>query len=126
MPDERLNQLLPSAAVAAFGLREELSCVALVSEKTSGLLTRKMFLGLWATFAVQIRALIARTELLSVGTLGSQHGDLCSMQKGTATSALIFSAVSLNQTWAQRRAVAAKVILSASCFSQSLRGVLLV
>lgn len=69
MPDERLNQLLPSAAAAAFVLREELSSVALVAEKTSGLLTRKMFLGLWATFAVQIRAVIARTELLSVGTL---------------------------------------------------------
>ena len=39
-------------------------------------------------------------------------------KEGTATSALIFSAVSLNQTWAQRRAVAAKVILSASGFYQ--------
>ena len=72
MPDGRLNSLQPSAAAAAFVLREGLNSVALVSEKDPPVCwSRKMFLGLGTTFAVQIRALIARTELLSVGTLRS-------------------------------------------------------
>ena len=77
-----------------------------------GLAACKMRLWAETTFAVPTRAEVARAKLLSVGTLGSQRGDLCSEQKWTATSALIFSAVLLlkNQPWAQRRAVAAKVI----------------
>ena len=52
------------------------------------------FFGSGTTFAVQTRALIARAKLLSVGTLEVHDTVIYAVcKRGTATSALIFSAV---------------------------------
>jgi hypothetical protein len=60
----------------------------------------------------QLEQLVARAKLLSVGTWVRNAVIYAVSKKWTATSVLIFSAVLLlkNQPWAQRRAVAAKVI----------------